>query len=405
MGQLQIEECLERILRHIEPLSGVETVSIAEADGRILAADVTAPRNVPDFPRSAMDGYAVHSEDVAGASKDAPAHFDVVGEVFAGDVLPSDVHCGQGTAVRIMTGACVPEAYDAVVRQEDTDYGADRVAVFAPVGPWQNYCKPGEDIARGTLVAKAGTRLGAAHIALLASLGRATVEVRVPARIAILSTGSELLEAGMSPSPGKIYNSVSYMLQSAARQQGLKVVSRGVCADEAPTLEARLREALDAADFIITTGGVSVGKKDIVPGVLRNMGAEILFHGADIQPGTPTLGAALDGKIVLALSGNPYAALANFELYFWESMARLMGSDSFRPVCRTAVLKSEYARVNQHRRLLRASYADGEVRLPSSVHSASVIGNLTGCNCFIDLEAGRRVQPGDTVRVRLYKYH
>jgi len=135
------------------------------------------------------------------------------------------------------------------------------------------------------------------------------------------------------------------------------------------------------------------------------MGAEMLFHGANIQPGTPTLAAALEGKVVLGLSGNPYAALANFELYFWDSMAKLMGSESFRPVLKTAVLKSEYPKVNHHRRLIRAYYEDGAVYLNSDVHAASVISNLTRCNCFIDLEAGRAVRAGDAVRVRLYKYH
>lgn len=404
MKQLQIEECLERILAHIRPVTQTEVVPLESADGRILAADVFAPHSVPEFPRSAMDGYAVHSADVTGASKSAPVRLAVVDELFAGNVPRPEVDYGPGTAARIMTGACVPEAYDCVVRQEDTDYGMAQVAVCAPVSAWQNYCKPGEDIAEGALLAKAGARLGAAHIALLASLGFAEVPVYVPARISILSTGSELLEAGMPRTPGKIYNSISYMLQTAIRQQGLTVAQRGLCADDEQALTAALRDALSKADFIITTGGVSVGKKDLVPGVLQAMGAEILFHGADIQPGTPTLSAALDGKLILALSGNPYAALANFELYFWDSMAKAMHSESFRPVRKTAVLMSEYPRVNQHRRLLRACYQDGEVRLISSVHSSSVISNLTECNCFIDLEAGRRVQIGDTVRVRLYKY-
>ena len=208
----------------------------------------------------------------------------------------------------------------------------------------------------------------------------------------------------MPPMPGKIYNSISYMLAAAIRQQGLNADRRGICVDDEGELAKALKDALRDADFIITTGGVSVGKKDIVPRVLQDLGAELLFHGADIQPGTPTLAAVLEGRVVLGLSGNPFAALANFEVYFWDSMARLMGSDSFLPVRRTAVLATEYPRVNHHRRLLRAWYEDGEVRLNTGVHAASVIGNLTACNCFIDLEAGRRVQIGDTVRVRLYKY-
>lgn len=403
MERLQIEECLERILGQIRPTERVEAVSLEAADGRILAEDIRARQAVPAFPRSAMDGYAVHSVDVAGATQSGPARLDVVGELFAGDVPGPDAGYGPGTAVRIMTGACVPRPYDAVVRQEDTDYAMDRVAVFVPVKAYQNYCKPGEDIAEGALIARAGVRLTPAHIGLLASLGMARVRVRVPARIAILSTGSELMEAGAPPMPGKIYNSISLMLSASIRRQGLDVVSRGLCGDDEAALARALRGAAEGADFIITTGGVSVGKKDFVPKVLRDLGAQALFQGADIQPGTPTMAAVLEGKVVLALSGNPYAALANFELYFWDSMARFMGSDSFRPVCTTAVMMSDYPKSNPHRRLLRAAWANGEVRLISNVHQASVISNLTECNCFIDLEPSRSVRAGETVRVRLFR--
>ena len=333
---MQIEECLGRILDRIQPSENTEYVQMEETIcGRILAEDILAKRNVPAFPRSAMDGYAVHSEDVSDASREVPAVLKVQGELCAGDVPLNGADYGRGTAVRIMTGAYVPEAYDAVVMQENTDYGMEQVQIFSPVKAYQNYCKVGEDIGEGAVLAGKGTRITPAHM------------------------------------------------------EKLKAEITGVLAE---------------ADFIITTGGVSVGKKDIVPRVLKEMGAEILFHGADIQPGTPTLGAYLDGTVILALSGNPYAAMANFELYFWEAMAKRMQSDSLKPKCKKAILKSEYTKVNKHRRLIRAYYEDGEVRLPSGVHASSVISNLTECNCFIDLEAGRAVNTGDTVRVRLYKY-
>ncbi len=399
---MEIEECLERVLAKIQPAKENETAALDKACGRILSEDVIAKRNVPEFPRSAMDGYAVHSADVANASQDAPVRLKVSGKLYAGDVPEDKADYGTGTAVRIMTGACVPEAYDAVIMQEQTDYGEEQVEIYSRIKAYQNYCKIGEDIAAGTVLAKAGVRIRASHIALFASLGIKEVPVVKPARIAILSTGSELMDLQDAPVPGKIYNSISYMLQDAIRQQGLQVVRRSICPDEGDALREQLRDALAQADLVITTGGVSVGQKDIVPKVLEEMGAEILFHGADIQPGTPTMGAFLDGKIVLALSGNPYAAMANFELYFWPVMAKRMRSDSFLPVMKTAKMKSEYNKINKHRRLIRAFYEDGEVRLPTGVHASSVISNLTECNCFIDLEAGRAVQIGDTVRVRMF---
>lgn len=399
---MEIEECLERLLNNCKASEDTEIVPLEQAGGRILAERMTAKCNVPEFPRSAMDGYAVHSTDVAAASREMPVTLRVTEQLFAGDVPDGAADHGIGTAVRIMTGAYVPEDYDAVVMQEMTDYGRENVQVYAPVKAFQNYCKVGEDIAKDAVLAEAGTRIRPAHIALLAGQGITEVPARIPAKIAILSTGSELLDIQDAPAAGKIYNSLSYMLQEAIRQKGLCVVKRSICADEEDRLKDALNRAIVEADLVITTGGVSVGQKDIVPKVLADMGAEILFQGADIQPGTPTLGACLKEKIILALSGNPYAAMANFELYFWPLMAKKMCSDSFLPVSKTAILQSEYTKVNKHRRLLRAYYADGEVRLPHGVHASSVISNLTECNCFIDLEAGRSVRIGDTVKVRLF---
>ncbi len=401
---MQIEECLGRILDRIQPSENTEYVQMEETIcGRILAEDILAKRNVPAFPRSAMDGYAVHSEDVSDASREVPAVLKVQGELCAGDVPLNGADYGRGTAVRIMTGAYVPEVYDAVVMQENTDYGMEQVQIFSPVKAYQNYCKVGEDIGEGAVLARKGTRITPAHMALFASLGITEVPVMVPAKVAVISTGSELINIWEVPEAGKIYNSIFWMLKGAIEQQGLNIIACPICGDDEEKLKAEITGVLAEADFIITTGGVSVGKKDIVPRVLKEMGAEILFHGADIQPGTPTLGAYLNRKVVLALSGNPYAAMANFELYFWSAMAKMLSSDSFLPLCKTAILKSEYNKVNKHRRLIRAYYEDGEVRLPSGVHASSVISNLTECNCFIDLEAGRAVQVGDTVRVRLLR--
>ncbi len=401
---MEIEEALKKIIAHLKPTEEVMPCPLADAMGAVLAEDLIAQRNVPDFPRSAMDGYAVHSEDVADASKANPVTLQIQGELCAGDVPDPALEYGPGTAVRIMTGACVPAPYDAVVMQEHTNLGMDQVEIYDSVRAFQNYCRPGEELEQGTVVVQAGTRLQAPHLALIAELGRARVKVYAPARVALISTGSELQEAGEEAQPGKIYNSISYMLQGAIRQQGLQVLSRQLCPDQEDTLAEMLRQALEQADVVITTGGVSVGKRDIVCKVLEEMGGEFLFQRVDIQPGTPTAGYAFGNKIVLALSGNPYAALANFEIYFWDMMAEFMHCQQFRPVRRMAILQSEYPKVNHHRRLLRALYENGEVRLPEGVHASSVISNLTACNCLIDLEAGRAVEKGDWVRVQMFSY-
>ena len=155
--------------------------------------------------------------------------------------------------------------------------------------------------------------------------------------------------------------------------------------------------------MVITTGAVSVGERDFLPALMKDMGAEMLFSNADIQPGTPTMASFLKNKVVLSLSGNPYAAMANFEVYFWEIIAKMTGCMDMKPVTSSAVLADEYNKVNKHRRLIRAKAENGKVYLPSQIHSSSVINNLTLCNCFIDLEPGRKAKKGDEVKIRYIK--
>lgn len=405
----EIEECLERILEGLglndrEVGAGTQPiweVSIEDACGCVLAESVYSCMSVPPFPKSAMDGYAVRVQDLEGASKDSPVVLKVQGELLAGDY--EEFSYREATAVRVMTGAYVPEGYDAVVKQEDTDYGMDKVSVYASVKSYMNYCKVGEDIREGDEVVKSGTRLTPVHIGLIAGVGQNTVKIYRPVRVAIICTGTELCEAGESLPKGKIYNNISHILAAGIRREGLQVVSRQLCADEEKVLSEKLTKALNIADVVITTGAVSVGKKDIVPDVLAGIGADILFRRANIQPGTPTTASVKDGKLILSLSGNPYAAIVNFEVYFWAVVARMMGHESFEVKKETAVLQSEYGKVNRMRRFIRARAEGDGVYLPTGVHASSVIHNLMECNCFIDLEPGRSVNVGDEVRIRYIK--
>lgn len=393
----EIEECLARMLNEVKRQE-LQTASIEDAAGYVLAKTVYSEMSVPPFPKSAMDGYAVRAADLSGASKDTPVILQVKGELLAGDY--EEIPYTTASAVRVMTGAFVPEGYDAVVKQEDTDYGEQQVTVYTSVVPYMNYCKIGEDISEGDVVAAQGTRLSPVHIGLLAEVGCSTVQVYRPVRVAIICTGTELCEAGTALPKGKIYNNISHILAAGIRREGLQVVSRQLCADEEGVLADKLNEVLPAADIVITTGAVSVGKRDIVPDVLERIGAKILFGRANIQPGTPTMASVKDGKLILSLSGNPYAAIVNFEIYFWAVVARMMGHESFDVKEETAILQSEYGKVNRMRRFIRAKAENGKVYLPTGVHASSVIYNLTECNCFIDLEPGRSVNIGDEVRIR-----
>jgi len=412
-----IEQALDAFLSGISCMDEQERLPLLNALGRVLAEDIRAPFSVPSFPKSAMDGYAVCAAEVEGASRENPAVLKVIGERLAGGSVELPF-AGALTAVRIMTGAEVPPMYDAVVREEDTDYGEAEVRIFRGVTKYQNYCAVGEDIREGDVVLSAGTRLGRIEIGTLASLGITFVPVKRKLKVAIISTGTELVDPGAvkqdagtaepdagtgdAPSalpPGLIYNSIAYMLEASLIAAGFEA-DHSIYRDDAGEIEAAVRMAAKAADVVITTGGVSVGKKDLIPGVLESLGADIRFRRARIQPGTPTIGSVYRGTPVLSLSGNPYAAVVNFDIYFWPLAAKMTGCDAFLPVVEEAVLVSPYEKVNAMRRLLRARVEHGQVTLPSKSHASSVLSNLTACNCYLDLPGGRRIKPGDRVTIR-----
>ena len=394
-----IEECRDRLLSCLQKQKAV-MYPLLKAGGMVLAEDMISSMDLPPFPKSAMDGYAVRAEDLAGADREHPVVLRVQGELLAGDY--KEISYQPGTAVRVMTGAYVPEGYNAVVRQEDTDYGEEQVTVYASLKPYRNYCMIGEDLKKGDLVLQKNARLNPLAIASLAGVGVYEVPVYEPVRVAVISTGSEITDPGEELQPGHIYNSNAPMLAAAVgSHKGMEVVMCCVIPDQEELLEAGLKEAVEKADFVITTGGVCVGKRDLLPVVLEKMGAETLFKGADIQPGTPTMASCLKGKPVLSLSGNPFAALINFDIYFWEAAAYMTGCDEYRTKVRRAVFRGTYPKKNVHRRMIRAELTGDEVRLPVSVHSSSVIHNMTACNCMIDLEPGRSLQDGDEVTVRI----
>ncbi len=422
VNKLEVEEALCALLEELDRIRDVEWAPLSAFSGRVLAEDVVAPFPVPHFPKSAMDGYAVRAEDVAAASPEHPVRLRVIGEVLAGDSLQA-LQTGQnGTAVRIMTGAAVPEGYDAVVRQEDTDYGEEEVEIYQSIPLYRNYCKVGEDIEKGSVVLPAGTKLGRVEAGVLASLGIASVPVLRKLRVKILSTGSELCEpdqgivsggipagAGenepvaaiaenVAPPVGRIYSSIPYTLRCSLEEAGF-TAEHTLCPDDPDEIATQLGYALETADVIITTGGVSVGKKDLLPEVLERIGAKKIFGGVNIQPGTPTIGSVKDGKPVLSLSGNPYAAIVNFDLYFWEIAAKLTGCSTFRPIKEDAVLQDDYPKENRLRRMVRARTVNGKVYLPAKSHASSVLSNLLDCNSYLDVPPATSLKAGDVVRI------
>ena len=399
---MEIEEAIGLVTSNASCIEEAYTEKLEDAYGHILAEDITATENVPSFARSAMDGYAVKSEDVSGASKDSPVSLKVVGEVLAGEYPV--ISCESNTAVRIMTGAMIPDGYDAVVKQEDTDLGERKVCVYSQVGCYMNYCHPGEEIQKGAVVLAAGSRIGMIETGLIASLGIESVRARRPLRVSVISTGSELTALGRSLPKGCIYGNIRYMLAAAVRSMGFEVSYSADCVDDRDMICDHIIKSRAVSDVVITTGGVSVGKRDLVSAALSDIGAKTLFTRVNIQPGTPTTASVSDGKIILSLSGNPYAAIANFDLYFPPLSAKLMGCPELDTKTGEATLSDPYEKVNAMRRLVRAYEEGGRVYLPADKHMSSVFGNLERCNCYLDIPAKTKVSVGERVRIRRMRY-
>jgi molybdopterin molybdotransferase len=295
---------------------------LTAAHGCVLATDVRATLALPGFDNSSMDGYAVRAADVAGASPATPVRLPVVGEIAAGS--PPGPPVAPGTAVRIMTGAPFPAGADTVIQVEWTDGGTEIVAVFQPAPRGLHIRRAGEDVAPGDLVLPAGTPLGPAQIGLLAAVNVARPPVHPRPRLAVMSTGSELVDVGERIGPGQIVDSNSHAVAAAGREAGAEVLRLTGVADSPALFEAALRAALPQADVLVTTGGVSVGAHDVVKAVLAATG-EVRFEQLAMQPGRPQGFGVIDGVPVFTLPGNPVSALVSFELFVRPALRAMRG--------------------------------------------------------------------------------
>jgi molybdopterin molybdotransferase len=398
--RISLEQAVDMLLEQVQPLSGAECVPLPEAAERIAFEDIRALLPHPPFDRSPLDGYALHHEDSLGAGRETPARLRVTRQIFAGDGHGPLLLAGE--AARIMTGALLPPGADCVIGQEDTDEGEEQVSVYRPVQRLQNICFRGEDVAEGQILVRRGQTLHYAHAGLLAGQGLACARVFRRVRVAILSTGDELAAADQALPPGKIYDSNGVLLAARLRNLGMLPVLSRCCGDEIRLLRGRIESLLEDSDMVITTGGVSVGKRDCMPAVAAALGGRILFHGIDIKPGSPALALAREGKILLCLSGNPYAAAATCEVLAVPALRKLCGSDAFRLRRQTAVCQSEFGKASDMRRLVRARISGEEVFIPPRGHGSGMLRTLAECNCMIDIPAGTpSLQKGTRVEVIL----
>ena len=381
---LTVEEALERILARVAPVER-ESVDVTVALGRVLAEPIVSRREIPPWPNSSMDGYAVRAGDtLAGA-----ARLRVVGRVAAGGVPSRPVD--EGEAMRIFTGAPMPDGADSVVPQEDVEVDGEHVRV--PQGIEKGaYVRPrGEDVRPGDRVLTPGRHLGPAEIGLLATLGHSPVLVHRRPRVAILSTGNELADLGVEPGPGQIPNTNTYSLMSQVIEAGAVPMNLGIAPDRLEAIEERLAWAREA-DVLVSSAGVSVGDHDLVREALTRSGAELHLWLVSMRPGKPITFGSLGRRLLFGLPGNPVSAMVTFELFVRPALLRMQGSASVQRPRLRARAKAPIANPGSRRGYLRVrleAHGDGfEAELTGDQGSA-ILRSMT-------LADGFAVVPGDT---------
>ena len=389
-------EARSRMMERVCPVD-TEEVPLSRLSGRILAQNVTARESIPPFDRSPYDGYAFRSEDTAQASQEAPVTLRILEEIPAGSVS----HCPvtAGCAVKVLTGAPIPQGADAVIKFERTEFTAETVTIFSPCKSGSNIVRAGEDVHAGDPLAKAGTVIDAGLLGTLASQNIPAAPVyRVP-KIGIISTGSELVEVGSPRIPGKIYDSNRYMLCAAVSNLGLEPVLIGQAADNVPDILACIQQGLAQCDGLLLTGGVSVGDYDLTPDAMEQAGVEILFRGVDMKPGMACAYGVWEGKPICALSGNPASAITNFHTIAAPVLRRLSGQNSCIPKEISVKLADGFRKKSPGTRFLRGilDLSDGTVRMRLPGGQGNVVLSSTiGCNVMAIVPAGSGPLPEGT---------
>jgi molybdopterin molybdotransferase len=306
-GTISLEEARAIIDRAIVPIERTERVPLERASGRVLAEAVVSSADVPPFARAAMDGYAVRAQDTSGASRSAPRTLRSIEKVFTGQMPVQTV--GDGQCIEIATGAPMPPGADAVVIVEETESDGDLVRVFTSVNPAQNVGRQGADIQKGQTVLQPGTLLNASRVGSLAALGLTTATVFDKPRVAILSTGNEIVEPGQPLAPGQIYDINRFTLAAVVTENGGVAVPYRIATDTIDDLSRSVDDCLEQ-DILVFSGGSSVGERDLILDVITARG-EMLFHGIAVKPGKPTAFGRITGKLIFGMPGYPSSCLSN----------------------------------------------------------------------------------------------
>ncbi len=398
---ISFEEAQAAVSAEVSSGTASEEIDLLSAQDRVLAEDIVALFDVPPKDCSAMDGFAVMADDIMQAREELPITLRLVGEIAAGQTAPAKLW--EGEAVQIMTGAPVPDGTEVVVPIENTIVHTDRVNILRQLPGGKNIRLRGEDVKKGEVVLKKGAWLRSTEIALLACLGYNKVNVKCRPKVAVLATGDELLEPGQPRQEGKIYSSNHYALAAQVRHAGGEPVLLGIANDTRAGLKKLLARGLEYP-ILITSGGVSVGKYDLVKDVLEELGLETKFWKVAIKPGKPTLFGTYNKRLVFGLPGYPVATMLCFEHFIRPSIAQIMGAD-YSPVQFEALLEEDLRCKPGRKKFLRARLRVKEGRHYVSslkTQGSAVLSALSQADCLIiaPLETAF-LAAGDKVTVQL----
>jgi molybdopterin molybdotransferase len=391
---IKVEEAIERVMKWSYE-GEKEYVSIEESFGRVLAEDIKATMDVPWFDRSPYDGYAICAAATENASASTPVLLEVVETIGAGSVLEGPIEPHQ--AVKIMTGASIPDGANAVIMVELTQEvikdGKTFVQIKRRVAEGENISRIGEDMQKGFVLVEKGTVINPGVVAVLATFGYHRVPVMKRPKVVIIATGSELLEVYEPLEKGKIRNSNAYMLKAQVRRAGGEPIVYGKVKDTFEATFEAVTKAMKEADIVVTTGGVSVGDFDYIPNVYEKLDAQLLFNKVGMRPGSVTSAAVVDKKILFGLSGNPSACYVGFELFVRPFMKAMLGRKNCYLKKVQAILKEDFLKPNPFTRFVRAklSYDDGMIHVePAGKDKSNIVSSLVEANSLLVLPGGSR---------------
>lgn len=391
---ISLEEAIYILNHHVENLKE-EQVSLVEGIGKIVAENIYSTMDSPPFNKSAMDGYAV-------GQVDTKENLRVIDTVFAGGISEKKIE--QGEAIRIMTGAMIPEGALGVIKQEEVDLHGEYITLNRGIKIDENICFKGEDIKKGQLLIEKNKKINYADLGILASCGVRTLKVYRKPRVALITTGDEVIDVEEDLREGKIYNSNKYTLLGRLRDLGYEVTYIDHGSDNFQHIGSCIEKASEVADFIFTTGGASVGEKDLIDQAINHIRGEILFWKVLIKPGSAMLCSKVNSKMVISLSGNPTAALTTFELLGRTALEKLSGSEIMEIKREKALLTNSFNKPSPQRRFLRGRLSqeiDGVKVTITQVKSGNgILSSALNSDCLIEIPKGTEaVKEGQVIDI------